>query len=415
MRGTLMLTRYAALLLLLAPSLSSASTLCVNPGGSGGCFPAIQLAVNAAHRGDLIQVAAGTYAEHVVIGAKSALQIQGAGAGSTFVDGGGSGTVLTANGPSTAVLISEITLQNGTRGVEVGGHVRFTLEDSAVVGNVGGAGIGVVAHSTVAVTRCTVAGNSSTGSGGGIGAAGSVTVTASTISDNSADDSGGGIFDDDGSLKVIDSTVSGNSAGFSGGGIRSRIVTITGSTISGNHAQMSGGGIAARPFTAIRAKISNSTISGNSAGDLAGGILVVSGTQLDHVTIANNNAGSAGGGIATSTFQTKPVKLTASLIADNTAGVGNNCHHLAIRGISGNLIEGPLDACTITNVGGAILLSGDPLLGPLQNNGGPTATQALGAGSPAIGALTKLSACRVPDQRGVARSVPCDLGAYEAP
>ena len=409
---------FAAVLLLLAPSLAGASTLCVNPGGTGGCFAAIQLAVNAAHRGDAIAIAAGTYAEHVAIGAKATLQIQGAGAGSTFVDGGGSGTVLTLNGPSTSVLIGGITLQNGTRGVEVGEHVRFTLEDSAAVGNVGQSGINVEPHALVAVTRCTISGNSATDFGGGIGAqsvsgGARVTVTASTISNNSSDGSGGGIFSS-GLLKVVDSTVSGNTTHVFGGGIYGGNMTITGSTISGNSAQ-NGGGIAVPGFTAIQAKISNSTVSGNSAAQSAGGILAVRGTQLDHVTVANNSAGTVGGGIGTSFFQAKAVKLTASLIADNTAPNGNNCGGLTIRGISGNLVEGPLDECTISNIGGAILLSGDPLLGPLQNNGGSTDTQALGPGSPAIAVLTKLSACRQPDQRGVARSVPCDVGAFEAP
>ena len=57
------------------------------------------------------------------------------------------------------------------------------------------------------------------------------------------------------------------------------------------------------------------------------------------------------------------------------------------------------------------------LLGPLANNGGPTQTQALGAGSPAIDAV--ISGCPPPatDQRGVSRpqGAACDIGAFEAP
>ena len=66
----------------------------------------------------------------------------------------------------------------------------------------------------------------------------------------------------------------------------------------------------------------------------------------------------------------------------------------------------------------------DPLLGPLQNNGGPTQTMALLPGSPAIDAGNP-SGCTdgqghllKTDQRGMPRPdrediVGCDMGAYE--
>ena len=58
---------------------------------------------------------------------------------------------------------------------------------------------------------------------------------------------------------------------------------------------------------------------------------------------------------------------------------------------------------------------GDAGLAALTNNGGPTETQELLSGSPAIGAIAKGALCKEPDQRGVPRTVPCDIGAYEAP
>ena len=45
-----------------------AATLCVNPGGTGGCFSTINSAVAAASPNDTVKVAAGSYAEDVVIG-----------------------------------------------------------------------------------------------------------------------------------------------------------------------------------------------------------------------------------------------------------------------------------------------------------------------------------------------------------
>jgi hypothetical protein len=64
-----------------------------------------------------------------------------------------------------------------------------------------------------------------------------------------------------------------------------------------------------------------------------------------------------------------------------------------------------------------IFLGGaDPMLGPLQENGGPTPTHALLPGSPALGSITSRGRlCKNPDRRGVPRTPPCDIGAYEAP
>jgi len=102
--------------------------------------------------------------------------------------------------------------------------------------------------------------------------------------------------------------------------------------------------------------------------------------------------------------------MRSSIIAGNTAPTGPDCFSDAVRSVGANLI-GDQSGCAITGS----TLAGDPLLGPLQNNGGSTGTHALLPGSPAIGVLPTRGACRLPDQRGVARTVPCDLGAYEAP
>jgi parallel beta-helix repeat protein len=60
------------------------TTLCVNPGGTSGCYATIQLAVNAAAANQVINVAAGTYTEDVTIG--KPLSLMGAGAGQSFID-----------------------------------------------------------------------------------------------------------------------------------------------------------------------------------------------------------------------------------------------------------------------------------------------------------------------------------------
>src|SRR5262249_52476486 len=59
------------------------------------------------------------------------------------------------------------------------------------------------------------------------------------------------------------------------------------------------------------------------------------------------------------------------------------------------------------------LLNFDPLLGPLQNNGGPTQTMSLLAGSPALNA-GDAAFLGTADQRGVVRSGGVNIGAYQA-
>ncbi len=104
-----MLSRSPALMLLLlslSPSLAGASTLCVNTAGSDGCFASVQQAIDAAGKGDVVDVAPGTYVEHVVVPTKSSLSIVGGGADTTIVDGNGAGTVIDLPGPGTRVAIA---------------------------------------------------------------------------------------------------------------------------------------------------------------------------------------------------------------------------------------------------------------------------------------------------------------------
>jgi len=402
---------------------AEAATLCVNPGGTGGCFATIQQAVDAAGRNDVIQIGAGLYAENVVVPAAVKLTLTGAGPAATLVDGSASGPVITVTGGlNTNVTMAGIGIQNGTRGIEVGERVRLTLADCAITGNVGGGGVALEPRTNVTVTGCTVSGNSNTSSGGGgfsfpdfANPMSRLTIVASTISGNSATQ-GGGILSY-GDVRITDSTISGNTATVgNGGGLYLNGLRMTGSTVSGNAAAQNGGGITGSGFNFRRRflRASNSTISGNSAGNRGGGVAVTPMMRFDQVTIAGNAAGDLGGGIARSLFQERVI-LKGSIIADNTATNGaGDCFATELRAFNGNLIEDAL-GCPATLVGGGTILTADPLLGPLQDNGGPTETQALGAGSPALGVLTTGALCRQPDQRGVARSVPCDLGAYEAP
>ena len=76
-----------------------AATLFVNPGGTGGCFPTISAAVAAASPNDTVKVAAGTYAEDVVIG--KALSLVGASRSTTIIDATGLSDMASTSMAST--------------------------------------------------------------------------------------------------------------------------------------------------------------------------------------------------------------------------------------------------------------------------------------------------------------------------
>ena len=213
---------------------------------------------------------------------------------------------------------------------------------------------------------------------------------------------GGGILNTTGSLILDNSTVRGNSAGVGGGGLANyAVATLTNVTISGNRAGGDGGGVYA---------------AGSSA------------TSLLNVTVANNRADSNadndgdGAGFAdlTGTFNTYN-----TVIGDNTdnspdAGSQNgDCYTGTGFVPRRTLIENPdYTVCLVPIASPDTNLTGDPKLGPLGNNGGPTATHPLLAGSQAIDAGNPAGGpddCAATDQRGIPRALGgrCDMGAYE--
>jgi hypothetical protein len=131
-------------------------------------------------------------------------------------------------------------------------------------------------------------------------------------------------------------------------------------------------------------------------------------------TIANNESARLGGGIMTQLGAAVFVKNT--IVADNSI---ENCNAAQFGGVissQGNNISSD-DSCDFTK--STDKQNTNPLLGPLQNNGGPTDTRALLPGSPAVDAANA-TACPQRDQRGVVRkdgdkdgTVVCDIGSFE--
>ena len=339
-----------------------------------------------------------------------------------FIGGGGiynAGTLTMTNGSVT-----------GNSAAFVGGGIynpsgTLTLTNSTVSGNTAsGSGGGIFqSGGTVELTDSTVSGN--TGSnGGGIFTTSTLTLTASTVSGNTASTgSGGGIFKSGSSstLTLTNSTVSGNTAaGIKGGGIYAvgGIVTLTNSTVSGNTANTSGGGIS----NFVTLTLTNSTVSGNTAGDDGGGIYNSGGTlTLTNSTITENTAQAGGGGIGHVSGTTE---LVNTIIAVNSAAIsGPDCFG-SLTSLGYNLIRDDsscgFTAATGDQVGDAANPI-DPVLGPLQDNGGDTETHALLSGSPAIDAIPVADCSDIDglpvatDQQGVVRpqGPACDMGAYE--
>ncbi len=218
---------------------------------------------------------------------------------------------------------------------------------------------------------------------------------------------GGGIFNQ-GTLLILNSQIKNNQSGLGGGISNFGHLTVENSTIIGNSAG-DGGGISNfydNDFFPSVLTVINSTISGNFATD-SGGVLNVGTASLTNVTVSENKGDDAGG----ITNPDGSTTLKNTIVANNTEADGttpSDCQN-AVTSAGHNLDSD--GSCVLNGTGD--ISSTDPLLGPLQNNGGPTETYALLPGSPAIDAGG--SDCPATDQRGITRpqGSACDIGAFE--
>lgn len=303
-------------------SARAATTLCV---GGNGCYQTLQGAFDAAHDGDTIKIAPGTFAGGVTVDAS--VTIAGAGAGKTIIRGGG--PVLTI-GKFGAPDADKLTVS--ISGVTITGGVTAPSPDDPFAFIAGGGGIDIppgvppTVGATVTIHDSVITGNRATptstvdsgdpcpgghdcpfaaGFGAGIVDVGRLTLIRSVVSDNVAggpmasDAAGGGIWTatngGPGALTLIDSTVTSNKASVtapngrfaSGGGIKvqdGEAFLVRNSTVSDNTASVSSsyladvdmfvdsGGIHVSGFGS--ATIENTRITGNtvSADDASSNI-----------------------------------------------------------------------------------------------------------------------------------------------
>ena len=307
-----------------------------------------------------------------------------------------------------AVTLVDSTMSNNSAGASGGGIVNTqgTLEitDSILSGNAADTYAGGIAthDGTTALTGSILSGNTARFGGGIRLSGGAITLVDSTLSGNEAGSRGGGIdIEGEGTVTATDSTFSGNLAVHTGGAIsviEGGTTTVTSSTFNGNVADFGGGVYSSEGEISI----TNSTISGNTAR-YGGGVMAFRGTAaITSSTFSGNAATIQGGGIHRSIGR---VKLLSTIIADSPSG--SNCYG-SVASLGSNISDDP--TCNLTSAGD--LSNTNPLLGPLQANGGPTLTHLPGAGSPAINAATCPSSV---DQRGVSRpqGTDCDIGAVE--
>ena len=316
-------------------------------------------------------------------------------------------------------------------------------------------GAGILNNGTLNLSNCLVTGNNASASGGGITNAGNLRLNNTTVSNNTAPN-GAGISSNvtiSGSVSVTlnQSIVSGNQANGLGAGISNgagsgtavATLIINNSTISGNvNAGSSGGGIYNIAIFGATANLSikNSTISGNSA-QMGGGIYYITNSQssvangiISSSTIANNTSDN-GGGIFTSESPNTvfSLNLRNTLVASNVTSSGAPSDILGpITTTSLNSLIGVDTGLTGISNGtngnqiGTAAAPINPRIGPLLNNGGPTQTHALLAGSPALDTGDNTTAGTdglTTDQRGFPRIRDAadsdtvqtvDIGAFEA-
>ena len=307
-------------------------------------------AISLAASADSVRIAAATYDEHLTIG--TSLELIGAAASSTIIDGTGTGRVIVIPNAGSVVTLANVTIRNGR-----------TPSCCLVSGG------GILNYGTLTINRSTVSGNLAGATGPAYG---------------------GGISNSFGKLTINDSTVSGNTAGCGtlacnagGGGINNSFgtVAINNSTIAGNFVRAIGprgygGGI----YSTGPLLISNSTISGNWAPSGSG---IYGGAQLQNSIVAGSCHGSV-----TSAF---------SLSSDTSCGLNG----------PGDKNNTDPKLGTLGNYGGPTqtipLLSGSPAI-DAGNPSGCTDYQ---------GHLltTDQRGYRRPDKED---QIGCDIGAYES-
>ena len=289
--------------------------------------------------------------------------------GTSFTDNDAQGDDASNGGGALFNNGGTLIVQNGV----------VIFENTATGASGSGGGIQGVDGGTVSVTDSEISGNTSNRAGGGIEmAAGDLILSNSDVSSNNAGTApgnGGGVHLGGAATANISTSTFRNNIAVEGGALwnSGTNMTVMTSEVSGNSAN-EGGGVYNE--TGGTTSVMTSTISANSAS-VSGGGITNNGTSLDinAATVATNTTVGNGGGIDAITN----VSIKNTIVALNTAASGTDVSGL-LTSNNYNLIG--TDDLDVFTAQANDLEEADPVVGPLQNNGGTTFTHQLLDGSP---------------------------------
>src|SRR4051794_13829886 len=363
---------------LLAPLAAAVCLVCAGPAEAAPVNVTVHTAgelqqaitdynADASDDGYVIRLAPGTYSladEIVVTNNAGALSLLGSGARTTVLRATGAHRVMHLGDSNHHAEIDDLTITGGDAGENAGG--------------------GILSARPLDLLRVTISGNSAQNGGGIASAAHGLGVVESTFSGNSASvqsatfDTGGGAIDNQSGVYVRNSTFSGNS-------------------VAGTAAHPARGGAIRSLPSGPDSEIYFSTFAGNDVtGPNAAGRDLATAAATSFYTYVNSNI-----------YASEPVGGAPS-------GQPHNCADVNVTGASGSHDLDSGSSCDGQS-------NSDAGLQALADNGGPTDTHALSAGSVAIDVTGDCAAInRGPastDQRGLARPFTvdgqCDAGAYE--
>lgn len=251
-----------------------------------------------------------------------------------------------------------------------------------------------------------------------------VDITNSLFADNGSLNAGrGAAVYSYGDLKITNSTFLRNVGNASGAVVGNSKITISNNLFAQNTAQGAGGAVSslASSGTSGAVDISNNTFVGNIAWQYGGALLLERNASVVNNTFVDNTASAQGNALYNTAAATG---LFANIFASSTGTGAQLASTTALTDFAANISTSLADATLLPASAGVTGQVGASFasisLSALADNGGPTQTMALSAGSIAIDAATPAiraaaTAITQPtvDQRGVARGDASDAGAYE--
>lgn len=355
----------------------------------------------------------------------------------------GSAFYVFATGVAGTISITDTTIENNTatlaegavslRGVQDSITITNSTFDGNVASSDGGAALFIEGNAggrpSLSVTGSTFTANQALGGSGGAifaNVLASASITSSEFTSNISSLAGGavafGSIDSDGSFDVLNSVFDSNLADASGGAVylddAAVETTIENNTFIANQADGVDGGALAFGSVSATLSIFSNTFTQNLAPAARGGvsISIVSIVADTIVAIGNSTFLEQDTGNGAAIAVTTEVESGAQLFVVSCTLLGMGAIYLEQNNgqviISNSIIDGDVNSLGVDTIDlaggsvvgiewsvvadafdGATMVSGSgnkfstaAVLGPLQNNGGPTSTMALLAGSPAINA-----------------------------